>query len=145
MQVNFFDIGTPEQFKELLSKKSEAHFSIISGHGSEKGLLFPELAPDLAAKQTFNEALDAPTLQSFAQLGGRVVFNTSCFSGVLAEGFLNSGCHNYIGAKDYVESSAALVFTEVLFYQLKNGTSVSAAVEKARSIDNETALFKLYE
>lgn len=130
-------IGSKESFLKLLSGEVPLDNTIIiSGHGYKKGFLLSDekiIKPEEFKDQIKWEDNDVVSL--------------GCCTGTkeFADAFMKGGIKTYIAPNDYPDGNATLTFAIYLFFLLKKGDSVSAALEKARQLDKELDSFKLYE
>jgi len=53
-------------------------------HGDDRGILLPELHPDLEKDQPYHAALTAADIAEFVRVPGRVIINTGCATGTRA-------------------------------------------------------------
>jgi len=94
------------------------------------------------------------------RLPGRKIIAQGCGNGrePFGRAFLDAGCSVYIGANASVDQTSSVLFTSLFFYHLlkPNGTPIpphgkparifteQQAFERARSVDDETGLFRYY-
>jgi hypothetical protein len=117
-------------------------------HGSPNGICLPELAPEIEAAQPYGRFITPDNLREFLHLPDKVVLNTGCTTGraQFADSFLGGGCRSYIGPAGYPDGDAALFYALHFFYELHScNKSLSEAHNLARSHNDETGLFTLYE
>lgn len=135
-RVEIHAIGSRRHFLEILQGKVPTfEYVIISGHGLEGAFLLPD-EPDVMAGD----------LDGLVALPDKVVISTCCETGIqtLAAAFLKGGCAAYIAPQAEIEGNAAVLFVIHLFYHLAKKLPLTAAVELARTYDNECALFKTF-
>ncbi|KFN01869.1 delta-aminolevulinic acid dehydratase [Bacillus clarus] len=144
-------IGRPRDFVEVLSGKSlyqDMHYIVFCFHGDEGEFIMGELGEAVYEEDEPRGYFGAPEIKRYAKLHNTYIVNNGCALGEpkLAEAFLNSGVKAYIGAIDYVDGNAALMFTIRLFYGLINHKrTLEYAFQEARLVDKETHTFQLYK
>jgi hypothetical protein len=117
-------------------------------HGTDEGILLPQLAGPLEAEQPYHHFITPDDLRGFARLPGCLVVNTGCATGsrAFAETFLEVGCQAYIAPDGYPDGDASLFFLLSFCYQwLCLGRELHTAHTLAAGHDSETGLFKLFE
>lgn len=130
-------VGSKESFLRLLS--GEVHIDntvIISGHGYKKGFLLSD-----------EKIIKPEELKVQIKWKGKNVISLGCCTGTkeFADAFIKGGVKTYLAPDDYPDGNATLTFAIYLFFLLKKGDILSAALEKARQVDKELESFKLYE
>ena len=142
-------VATAGQLVDLLNGETALSGPIIlMCHGVEQGLALPELAPQIAARQPYQNVVTATDLREFLALSNRLVLSTGCFTGrpEFADAFLHAGCHAYIGPTDYPEGTSALFYPVHFFYEFHvRNAPLEIAHQKASAHDDETRMFKLYQ
>jgi hypothetical protein len=121
---------------------------VLTCHGSDEGLILPELAPALEEEQPYHGVLTPGDIGAFAHLPGAVVLNTGCLLGTsaFAEAFLQAGARTYIGARGDPHGSSSLFYAIHFYYErIFAGRDIRTAHELASSHDEQTGLFTLYE
>lgn len=117
-------------------------------HGVPEGIVLPELGEEFAARERYNRYLSPQDVAEFANLPGSVVLNTGCVTGTqaFADAFLQHGATHYIAPTDYPEGDAALFFALCFYYyHLIKRMSLEDAFSRARSADEETHMFRLFQ
>ncbi len=86
-------------------------------------------------------------LADIVRLPGKVIVSVGCASGSpeLADVFLSSGATAYIAPVTSPFGHAAPVFVTILFFALTQGRTLEEAVEVARSVDRELAIWQLFK
>ena len=86
-------------------------------------------------------------LAAIVRLPGKVIVSVGCASGSpeLADVFLSCGASAYIAPLTSPFGHAAPVFVTVLFFALTQGRTLEEAVEVARSVDRELAIWQLFK
>jgi hypothetical protein len=103
VRVGLFLIGRAQHLVDILSNQVDVgDHLVLCGHGDDRGLVVPELAPELEAKEQFHGALTADDLRGLVNLPGRTVVSLGCMTGqnAIAEAFLAGGCVAYVGPTD---------------------------------------------
>jgi hypothetical protein len=149
IQTRMHYIGNAKHLVSLLGSRDYLHKTIIlSCHGDQGHMVLPELAQELERTMPYKKRLTSSDLLEFLNLKGHTVINTGCGLGhsEFAASFLAKGSENYIGATDYIEGNAALMFVIAFcYFYFSEGITIDAAFNKAYSLDNETKLFKLWK
>lgn len=149
VRVNARWLGRAKELVDLLTGKEPlAEHVVLACHGDDRGILLPELHPDIAEGEPYVGAIGPEELARFVKLGGGVVICTGCSTGgrEFAKAFLDGGCETYIAPEGYPEGSATLFFLLEFFYELlAKECSVNEAFERAREHDDETRTFRLYQ
>lgn len=147
--VRLHPIATAAHLVALLDgSTSLSQHIVLMCHGCDNGICLPELAPEIEAAQPYQKVLTPENLQQFLRLPDKVVLNTGCTTGdaPIARAFLGAGCRSYIGPAGYPDGDAALFYVLHFFYELHSrGRSLSEAHNLARSHNDETGLFTLYQ
>lgn len=140
-------VGNSGQVVDYLSGRPDHDLIIFSAHGDERGLLLPELHPEVARKYPYQDVITPSNFNEFLNLQGNIVINASCMGGrrELAEVFLARGASHYIGPVDYPQGDAALMYVlEFLYNHLCLGRSVGEAHQEASAHDDDRRMFVLY-
>jgi hypothetical protein len=121
-------------------ENSGAPYVIVAMHGDTGRML---LAPG-AATPGFKSSFSVDEVRSMVHVPGKVVLGVGCASGTQewADAFFEGGATDYIAPVSAPFSHAASVFTTILFYALTQGRNLAEAVEAARAIDGELAIFR---
>lgn len=130
-------IGSKESFLKLLSGEVLIDNTvIISGHGYKNGFLLSD--ENIIKPEEFKGQI---------KWRDKDVVSLGCCTGTkeFVDTFLNGGVKIYIAPDDYPDGNATLTFAIYLFFLIKKGDSVSAALKKAKQLDKELDSFKLYE
>jgi hypothetical protein len=149
VEVRCHFIGNVKKLVSLFSGAEPLHeIVIISCHGDEQGMILPELHEELEKEMPYHKVLTTSDFAQFLNLQNQIVINTGCCLGSenFAEPFIQKGAFAYIGLETYVEGNAVLFFViSFLYFRLCNNLSVEDAFAKAKSLDDETRLIKLYQ
>ena len=121
-------------------ENSDAPYIVVAMHGDTGRMI---LAPG-DSTPGFNSSFSVEEVRSMVRVPGKVVLGVGCASGTQewAEAFFEGGATDYIAPTSAPFSHAAAVFTTILFYALTQGRDLADAVETARSVDNELAIFR---
>ena len=138
IQSRMHYIGNVKHLISLFKAKDYLHKTIIiSCHGGTEGLLIPELSEELEEKMPFHKALSASSLYEILNLNNSLVINTGCCLGKeeFAQSFIAKGANTYIGATDYIEATAMLMFViNFAYFHFVLSLSPTEAFNKALSI-----------
>ncbi|MGI4776304.1 MAG: hypothetical protein ACRYE9_05265 [Janthinobacterium lividum] len=146
-QVRIHYIGNVQHLISIMKEPNYLHrIAIISCHGSNEGLLLPDLAPDIEQKMPFHKLITPENFDSFLSLNKQLIINTGCCLGNtnFARTFINKGATAYIGSTNYTEANSATLFViNFLYHYLCKKKALSKSHALAANIDEETRLFKL--
>jgi len=149
VQVNMFYIGQAQHIVDLLNgKEKRAKHILIGAHGDQEGICLPELGGEIAKKQPYDKKLSTENLREFLKLSNNTVLCNGCATGTqeMADAFLTSGAKNYIAAKEYPLGHASLFYVLSFYYHLfVNNLTAEQAHEKAKSQDDKTKVFELFQ
>jgi len=141
-------VATSEQLIQALNHPIvKPDYAVLMCHGVDEGLYLGELAPEVAATQPYNGAINATQFREFLAIDGYPVINNGCSLGTpdYAQAFLDCGATTYIGAIDDESGGASLMYLISLFYHMtEHNQSLSEAHLSACNIDDDTRMFKLY-
>lgn len=149
-QVVIKHLGRPNDLVQTLAGKDRIFNSlktwIFSVHGEGGQFLLPELDESIYEPDEPRGKLGPAQIRSLAKLKKQTIINTGCTLGNqdMAQAFLSQGAKAYIGANDYVEGNAALLFVHRFLYEQANKVKLATAFKKASEMDSETALFELF-
>ncbi|KKO54041.1 hypothetical protein [Paenibacillus sp. DMB20] len=144
-------IGRPNDFISVLNGEDlypDTDMIVLNFHGDEGNFIMPELGEEVYEDGEPKGDFGVEEIKRYAKLEGKVVFGNGCSLGepVLARAFLDGGCRVYIGPDDYPDGNAALMFMQRLFYEIiQNNRSLQEAYRIARSTDEETTMYQIYE
>lgn len=142
-QVNLISVGRPQHFIDLIQNPQDQYL-IVSCHGDDRGMLFPELHQDLAGKESFGAICSAQEITRYAQFDQQTIISTGCMTGsdALAEAYLASGAAVYVAPRGSPEAHSAFFFTTQLFYGLLiRELALPEAMSWCRKTDEECARF----
>lgn len=138
--------GNSQQVVEALGCRPGVELIFLCAHGEEGRVLLPELAEELKPNYPFADSLRASDFNEFLNLKGGHVVNLACTCGTkeMANAFLKQGAESYVGATDYVEGDAALLYAVNLLYAYKLSSDFASAHQQAtQSADDDRRLFQL--
>ena len=148
MHVRLHFIGNVQHFLSLLSSKYYLYpLVIISCHGVDSHMIIPQLAPDLEAKMPCHDHLTPDDLKRFVDLDGQIIINTGCSLGTqaMADVFFECGANAYMGANDYIDAKAMMMFIINFFYSYKvHNRSLQQAIIQAQNVDDDCKMVKLW-
>ncbi len=149
-QVVMKYLGRPNDFLKLLRGEDPLfnglEIWILSVHGDEGKFILPELDPSIYQEHEPRHPIGVETLTDKITLNQQLILNTGCTLGSesLAQLFLSGGAKAYIGATDYVEGNAGLLFCIRFLYEWMKGAELATVFAQAAAVDQETGLFRLY-
>ena len=121
---------------------------IISCHGDEKGMILPELTPELENTMPYRRVLSASDCTEFLELKDQVIINTGCCLGKdgFAKSFIQGGASAYVGFETYPEGNAVVLFViSFLYFFICQDQTLRTAFKKAKSLDERESFVKLHE
>lgn len=146
--VNLHLIGKSSDLVRLFKEPERlSPNTLITCHGTKKGIVLPELAPQVAKKEPYTDTLTSSDLKEFVSLKGQTVVSTGCVTGnqSFAKAFLSQGAGVYIAPKDYPEASATLLFAVNFYYfLLVKKLSVKQAYQKTMRLEPKEFDFKFF-
>ncbi|WP_213158402.1 hypothetical protein [Parachlamydia sp. AcF125] len=149
VQVRMHYIGNVNHLISLLQGSNYLHkMVVISCHGNKEEILIPELAPELELDMLYRKGLTPRDLQEILSLDDQIVIITGCCLGsqAFAEKFLSKGAKAYIGAKNYIDGDAFLLFTVTfLYFYLTKSLTIKAAFKKAKCLGENAKMIKLWQ
>lgn len=144
-------IARPNDLIDVLSgedRNDKIDYLILNFHGDEGRFCMPELGEDVYERNEPRGAFfDDQDVIKYSSLKNVKVIASGCTLGVesLATAFLKCGCHSYIGPDDYIDGNSNLMFVIRFLYEIvNNNKNQQEAFEIAKSIDQETLMYKLY-
>lgn len=148
LQTRTHYIGNVKHLISILKNNNYLHeIIIICSHGSQDGILIPELSPELEINMPFHKKLTFEDLDAILNFNKQLVINTGCCLGkeIFANVFINKGAKAYIGATEYIEGNAIVPFLTMFFYfYICKKTPLYEAFKKAQNIDSQTNTLKLF-
>ncbi|MEB2281722.1 delta-aminolevulinic acid dehydratase [Lysinibacillus xylanilyticus] len=151
VRVTLHLIGRPNDFIDVLSGEDlndQIDYLILNFHGDEGRFCMPELGPEIyELNEPKGEFFGPQEISNYCKLKDVKVIASGCTLGEkqLANAFLKSGCHSYLGPNDYIDGNANLMFLIRFMYEIiANKRTQQEAIELAKSIDEETSMYQLY-
>lgn len=151
VRVTLHLIGRPNDFIDVLSGEDlndQIDYLILNFHGDEGRFCMPELGPEVyELNEPRGEFFGPQKISNYCKLKDVKVIASGCTLGEkqLANAFLKSGCHSYLGPNDYIDGNANLMFLIRFMYEIiANKRTQQEALELAKSIDEETSMYQLY-
>jgi len=140
-------IGRPQDFLDFWQGKTfsrDTKLLLLCFHGKAGKFVMPRLAKDVywegEPKGDIGHALIENNL-----LKQKTIISTACTVGnARIAKQITKNKSRFIAPKGYVEGNAALIFTQLFFYNLLLNKQVQTAFQKSAGLDEETGLFKLY-
>lgn len=151
VRVTLHLIGRPNDFIDVLSGEGlndQIDYLILNFHGDEGRFCMPELGPEVyELNEPRGEFFGPQEISNYCKLKDVKVIASGCTLGEkqLANAFLKSGCHSYLGPNDYIDGNGNLMFLIRFMYEIiANKRTQQEALELAKSIDEETSMYQLY-
>ena len=147
--VGWHGIGRPHHLMDILAGKTPCPYDciLLCCHGDIDGKIeMPLLHGDIYEPDEPRGNFGFDEVRQCIQLKNTLIISDGCSTGneALVKAFTGNG-NTYIAPTGDPEGSSALVFVQLFFYHLgRNGFDVDDAYQKARGLDEETALFWLF-
>ncbi|GLQ52972.1 hypothetical protein [Devosia nitrariae] len=145
--VHLRPVGKPSDFPNAFDAfGSSADFALVSGHGDQGGLVFPEMAPGVDSLVLPNDRLDAALMAEHVRSVPPIVVSTACNTGTdaFAQAFRSAGAHTFIAPADYPEGAAVPILLGLAFHRVFGGQDWSSAVEAANTMFEEGDRFRIW-
>lgn len=138
--------GTPEDFLTLIGAGELVHqHLVICGHGDDNGFVFGDYIEEIDTSMLTEGSLPPSVVAKHARLAGKIVLSTCCETGGKAYGdaFVGKeGATLYVAPDGSPEGADAPLFVHCFFHALlARKQTPEAALERARSYDQEAAMF----
>uniref|UniRef100_UPI00402ACA6C delta-aminolevulinic acid dehydratase n=1 Tax=Bacillus sp. DX2.2 TaxID=3073452 RepID=UPI00402ACA6C len=150
-RVTLHLIGRPNDLVDVLSSEDlneKTDYLILNFHGDEGRFCIPELGEDVYEEdEPRGEFFTIEDVKRCAKLQDTHIIASGCTLGIeeLANVFLACGCQSYIAPDDYIDGNANLMFVIRFMYEIiQNKRSQQEAFTIAKSIDEETSMYKRY-
>lgn len=145
-KVSITWVGHPDQVVEFLHSPPPNKIIILSAHGDETGIYLPNLAEDITTTYPYRNQLKPEDFHNFLRLNDNEVLNLSCKGGTpaLAQAFLDHGANCYIGATDYPDGNAALMYSLEYLYNRASGLTPQYAHQLSIKHDDDRNQFYFY-
>lgn len=121
LEVTLKLCGKPSDFFTTMSDAaSRADATIISAHGDEDGIIFPEMAPGVDPIQLPNNRITPSLINQHAKNVSAFLLSLACSSGTkeFADAFSRAGVKDYIAPESDPEGADVPLFVHLLFHQL---------------------------
>ena len=144
-------LGRPNDFLHLIRGEDQLFNDletwIFSVHGDDGKFILPELDTSIYQEHEPRHPIGTETLADQITLHQQLILNTGCTLGnePLAQLFISGGAQAYMGATDYVEGNAGLLFCIRFLYEWMKDNELASAFALAAAVDQETGLFRLYQ
>lgn len=137
--------GHPDQVIEFFNSPP-ANIIILSAHGDDNGMYLPDLGEQIPTIYPYRNQLKPDDFRKFIHLHDHEVLNLSCKGGTpeLAQAFFDGGASYYIGATDYPEGNATLMYSLEYLYNRSSGLNPQQAHLLAIKHDDDRNQFYLY-
>ncbi len=124
-------------------ENSDAPYVVVAMHGDAGRML---LAPG-DSTPGFKSSFSVEEVRSMVRVPGKVVVGLGCASGTQewADAFFEGGATDYIAPTSAPFAHVGSVFPTILFYALTQGQVLADAVQTARSVDDELAIFMHFQ
>jgi hypothetical protein len=144
IQVEMCRVGQARHLAVALAAP-EVPFVVLETHGDEGDIVLDELADEVQRFQPFGPRVTPDDIRRVADLRGATVIATGCDLGseAMADAFLDAGAEAYIAPAGAPFGYASLFAPAMLFYELTEGRSIDAAVQRLRAHDDELAMWQL--
>lgn len=141
-------IGRPNDFISILNGELnfESDCIILSCHGENGKIIMPVLGDDVYEPDEPKNNIASSDIDKYLKLQGKLILNLGCTTGEKTLGEAFSKQNTYIAPNDYIEANSALYFAMSFFYEMsKEGAQLLDAYKTAKSNDNETKMFKIFQ
>ena len=144
IQVELCRVGQARHLAVALSGP-QVPYVVLSCHGDDGVIVLDELAEEVQRWQPFGPRVTPDDVRRVADLHGATLIATGCQLGVdeMADAFLDAGAETYIAPTGAPFGYASVFAPVMLFYELTEGRSIDAAVERLRAHDDELAMWQL--
>ncbi|MFD6435032.1 hypothetical protein [Streptomyces venezuelae] len=154
VHVTYVPVGQPRHLVAALGGDSGtsadgahpvAPYVIIACHGDEGRIHIPELAPEMARFQPFNEEMGPDEVRAHVRLPGSVVILTGCDTGdpELVDAFLEAGASACVAPRGAPFGYASVFAPLFLFYELTELRTLEEAVDHLRAHDDELSMWHI--
>jgi hypothetical protein len=144
VQVELCRVGQARHLAAALSAP-QVPFVVVECHGDEGSIVLDELAEEVQRFQPFGPRVSPDDVRRVADLHGATVIATGCDMGAepMADAFLDAGAEAYVAPLGAPFGYASVFAPAMLFYELTEGRSIDAAVERLRAHDDELSMWQL--
>lgn len=121
LEVNLKLCGKPSDFFTAMSNVTiRTDATIISAHGDEDGIIFPEMAPGVDPLQLPNDRITPSLINQHAKDVSAFVLSLACSSGTkeFARAFSGAGVKDYMAPEGDPEGADVPLFVHLFFHQL---------------------------
>jgi len=144
-RVDWRPIGRPSDFFTAFEGTGE--LGVVSGHGDEKGFVFPEMAPGIDSLTLPDNRISPALLEGFSRLPP-VLLSTACGSGTaaFAAAFHANGVGLYIAPMGYPDGAAVPILVGLAAYLvIERHLGWPEAIEQANSQLAPENHFRVFE
>lgn len=144
IQVELCRVGQARHLAAALSAPA-VPYVVLCCHGDEGSIVLDELADEVQRWQPFGPRVTPDDLRGVADLHGATVIATGCEMAAepMADAFLDAGAEAYVAPTGAPFGYASVFAPALLFYELTEGRSLDAAVDRLRAHDDELAMWQL--
>jgi hypothetical protein len=144
IQVELCKVGQARHLAAALSAP-ETPFVVLETSGDEGDIVLDELADEVQRFQPFGPRVTPDDVRRVADLRGATVVATGGDMGseAMADAFLDAGAEAYVAPAGAPFGYASVFAPAMLFYELTEGRSIDAAVQRLRAHDDELARWQL--
>ena len=142
-------IGRPNDFINFLKGKlfdRKINLLILCLHGQNQKFVMPKLSKEIYFEDEVRTNIGSDIISSNILLKDKIIISTACAVGNSKIG--NSFTKNnsiLIASKGYVEGNSALLFVQMLMYNLLNFNDIYEAFELCNNFDEEISSFKMFK
>ncbi len=143
IKVRSWPYRNPTALRSTLDgSQRQAPFLVLGLHSSNDRLLFGTNDPT-----NLELSWGADELASFLQVNGGVVLNVGCNSAgqPLVDSFLSGGASAYIAPEAPPFAHSGAMFTSLVFFGLTQLLELEEAVERARAVHPELAMWRVFK
>ena len=139
--------GKPSDFFDAFSfygQRPDA--AIVSAHGDDKGICFPEMAPGVDSLVLPRNHLTSEILAGNLHQQVPLIISLACASGApdIAKSFLQCSTKKYVAPANYPKATEASLFAHVLFHHLVAVPQLDDAVQQANDMISDASQFSLF-
>ena len=144
-EVRLAHAGKPSDvFAGLDFFGTPADAAILSAHGDEKGIVFPEMAAGVDTLVLRDDRLTPAIFHAHLRAAPKLVLSTACDTGgdAFASAFLDAGANSYAAPVDYPEGADIAIWLAVFFRALAD-SDAEAALARANAAVSAESAFRL--
>lgn len=144
IQVELCRVGQARHLAEALAAPP-VPFVVLGCHGDEGTIVLDALADEVQRYQPFGPRVTPADVRQVARLAGTTVVATGCeMAGeAMSDAFLDAGAAAYIAPTGAPFGYASVFAPALIFYEVTQGRSIDAAVQRQRAHGDELAMWRL--